>query len=164
MADVTCLTPSGYWSSGLNPNSSNFGHTTCTGGYSPGYWKQDHHGWPAGIDRATFMFATAFPMAKAGGCPAAKATSNGATPPPASSYDCVRLDDILAPMEFDAENFGMHMAATYLNIRAGRITFLTVESLRQIWRDIMSQGVYHPTAGVTWTRTDVVKYLKATMI
>jgi hypothetical protein len=183
----TSLSPSGYWSSGLNPATSHRGQETAQGGRSPGYWKQDQHSWPAGMDPQTYLFATAFPSAASmAACPApAKAApadstkdnnghghnghhgngNNNDSPPAPTSYACALLSDMLEHQDFDKENLGMHMAATYLNIQAGLITFLTIPELRQMWDDVSSaSGVFHPTAGVNWYRADVVKYLQATMI
>lgn len=72
---------------------------------------------------------------------------------------------MLSAQDFDKESLGMYMAATYLNIQAGLVTFLTVPNLRQMWDDVSPEGgVFHPTAGVDWYRKDVVNYLQATMI
>jgi hypothetical protein len=169
------LTPSGYWSNGLNPATSHRGQENFQGGRSPGYWKQEKHSWPFGMDPQTYMFAMAFPNTTSlTACTAPSTTAvgkpgkpgkGGSEPAPApTSYACALLFDMLSHQDFDANNLGMHMAATYLNIQAGLIKFLTVADLRNIWDDISpSGGVYHPTAGVNWTRADVVTYLQSTM-
>jgi len=156
---VTCLSPSGYLSGGLN---SHYGSTACGGGYSPGYWK--NHAWPAGIDRTKFRFTDAFPMPVGKQC----LSSTGVQQPASNtSYGCALLDDVIsrpsASKSYDADRLGMHMAATYLNIRAGYVKFLTVEKLQEIWREVTMNTVYQPTAGVTWSRAQLVAYLKATM-
>lgn len=170
----SCLSPSGYWSNGLNPANSHYGsQQACQGGRSPGYWKQSLNAWPAGIDPTKFMFVSAFPMPNGGACAASSASASGTggttttstttTDAGPTSYECALLCDMLSHQGFDGNNFGMHMAATFLNIQAGLIDFLTVPALRDIWNDVMSTGIYHPTAGVDWTRGDVVAYLQSTM-
>jgi hypothetical protein len=69
---------------------------------------------------------------------------------PVPSYQCALLDEV-------------HMAATYLNICAGHIDFLTVDRLQEIWVEVSTTGVYKPTAGVTWSREELKEYFKATM-
>jgi len=162
----TCLTPSGFWSSGLNPANSHYGHETCAGGRSPGYWKQAKHQWPGGLDPAKTPFTFAFPMVGGAACPAPAKNASGTTtaPPAPTSYECALLLDMLSHQGFDKNNLGMHMAAAFLNASAGLTPFLTVADLRQIWNEVSQPGgIYHPTAGVDWTRADVVKYLQATM-
>lgn len=82
---------------------------------------------------------------------------------PVPSYQCALLDEVLSPQSYDDNNLGMHMAATYLNICAGYVTFMTVETLQQIWGEVVTTGFYKPTAGVTWSRGELTDYLKATM-
>lgn len=171
----TCLTPSGFWSSGLNPASSHYGHETCSGGRLPQHWLECKTSWPGHIDAEKFLFTAAFPMAgRAAGCPAPsknkdswenrwKNKDDNSRPAP-TSYECALLLDMLSQQGFDSQGLGMYMAATYLNIQAGYVTFLTVAQLRAIWNDVSPPGgVFHPTAGVDWGRADVVKYLMATM-
>jgi hypothetical protein len=165
----TSLTPSGYWSNGLNPAISHRGQQQAQGGRSPGYWKQGQHSWPGGMDPAKFMFSSAFPStASFAACPAPAAGStkgNKFNPTPPTSYGCALLYEMLSHQDFDKENLGMHMAATFLNIQAGLVKFITIPQLRQMWDDVSpAGGVFHPTAGVNWYRADVVKYLQATMI
>lgn len=156
---VTCLSPSGYLSSGLQ---SHYNGAACAGGYSPGYWK--NHSWPRGIDRATFLFRSAFPMAAGSEC----VSKNGvSTTSSNTSYGCALLDDVISRQSesasYDANRLGAHMAATYLNIVAGYVTFITLDKLQTMWHEVTSTGVYKPTAGVTWSREQLVDYLKATM-
>jgi len=54
-------------------------------------------------------------------------------------------------------------AATLLNIRGGRIPpeILTEVKLIGMWNDWRDSGEFQPTAGVTWTATDIVTYLRS---
>ena len=83
--------------------------------------------------------------------------------PSDSRYFAVTLGDILVPKRWDRNGLGRHMVATYLNIMSGKINFLTVTALQNIWNDLTRRGTYSPTAGVKWYADDVVDYLKGTM-
>jgi hypothetical protein len=41
----------------------------------------------------------------------------------------------------------MHAIATYLNIKSGKINFLSVETLLNMWYEVQTKGYYSPTAG-----------------
>jgi hypothetical protein len=176
LANPVCATPSGYLSGGLH--NSHYGPQTCNGGYSPGYWKQKTRTWPDGLDRNTLAFTAVFPLA--GGCQTTpvsepkdytggnakglnKDKGKPEKPAPVQSYQCALLEDVLSHQPFDANNLGMHMAATYLNICAGYIDFMKVEDLQRIWTEVSTTGVYQPTAGITWSREELKEYFKATM-
>jgi hypothetical protein len=91
---------------------------------------------------------------------------NDTTPSPAtpvSSYQCALLQDVLSPQPFDDSELGRYMAATYLNICAGNIDFLTEDVLRRIWDEVAKKGVYEPTAGVIWSRMQLRQYFESTM-
>jgi hypothetical protein len=66
---------------------------------------------------------------------------------------------LLTHQSFDQNNLAMHTIAAYLNILSGRVSFLSVETLQSMWSEVTTTGVYNPTAGVTWTRDQVAKYL-----
>lgn len=132
-----------------------------------------------GLDRTTLAFTAVFPTA--GKCqttivPEAKDYTGGnakgpkktdgpapGTTVPVPSYECALLEDVLSHQPYDPNNLGMHMAATYLNICAGYITFMKPEDLQRIWVEVSTTGVYQPTAGVTWSREELKEYFKATM-
>ena len=116
-------------------------------GVSPGYWK-GHTGWPSPCTTST-KFNSVFYCAGLN-----KNTYGAAT---------TTFGLILNHQDFDSCNLGMHMAATYLNIKSGRIGFLTVTALQKIWYDWQRYGYYSPTAGVQWDATRIVTYLTGTM-
>ena len=139
MAVDVCTAPSGSLSGGLQSRQP--GVVVACEGRSPGYWK-NHGSWPC--DRA-LTFGSIF-----------SCSSN-------SPYHSCKLVDMLVPKRWDRNGLGRHMVATYLNIRSGKISFLTIPALQAIWNDLSRRGVYHPTAGVNWYADDVVGYLKGTM-
>jgi hypothetical protein len=148
MTPATCKSPSGSLSGGLN---SHYGSTApACNGLSPGYWK-NHSGWPCS---RTAMFAAIFYVpGSINSCDLSKT---------ATSYLCVTLEDILESKGFDTYNLGMHMAATYLNILSGKIGFLSVDTLKNMWYEVRTTGRYSPAAGVYWTAEEVKKYLEKT--
>jgi hypothetical protein len=148
MTPLMCKSPSGSLSGGLN---SHYGSTApACSGLSPGYWK-NHSGWPCS---RTAMFAAVFYVpGNINTCDLSKT---------ATSYLCVTLEDILTKKSFDTNNLGMHMVATYLNILSGKIGFLSVDTLKNMWYEVVTTGQYSPTAGVYWTRSQVKKYLEST--
>jgi hypothetical protein len=89
--------------------------------------------------------------------------ANGVTMVPVPSYQCALMDEVLTRQSYDANELGMYMAATYLNIRANYVTFLTPEALQEIWVEVSTSGVYRPTAGVIWSREELKDYFKSTM-
>lgn len=139
MAVDICTAPSGSLSGGLQ--SQKPGAVAACEGRSPGYWK-NHDGWPC--DRA-MKFGAVFSCSSS------------------SPYNECSLGDMLEPKRWDTNGLGRHMVATYLNIRSGKIGFLTVPGLQGIWNDLSRRGAHAPTAGVNWYADDVVDYLKGTM-
>jgi hypothetical protein len=56
----------------------------------------------------------------------------------------------------------MHAIATYLNIRSGKISFLSIETLLNMWYQVQTLGYYSPVDGVKWNAEQVKNYLQAT--
>jgi hypothetical protein len=148
MGPMVCKSPSGALSGGL---SSHYGPEPVCQGRSPGYWKNHTEAWPIPI--AT-MFADVFYVA---------GSKQSCTPETKDkSYLCSTLLNILEPQSFDQYNLGMHAVATYLNIKSGKINFLSVETLLNMWYEVQTKGFYSPTAGVQWNPEQVKNYLEAT--
>lgn len=139
-----CRSPSGSLSGGL---SSHYGTAPVCKGLSPGYWK-NHDNWP--IPRTT-MFASVFSVP-------GDYTKCDLTKTP-TSYLCANMLTLLTHQSFDQNNLAMQTIAAYLNILSGRISFLSLETLQAMWREVTTTGYYNPTAGVTWTRVQVARYL-----
>jgi hypothetical protein len=148
MSPMICKSPSGALSGGL---SSHYGPAPVCQGLSPGYWKNHPDAWSIPLDT---MFADVFYVA--GDKASCTAETRNA------SYLCSTMMNILEPQGFDQYNLGMHAVATYLNIRSGKISFLTVEALVNMWFELQTKGYYSPTAGVQWTAEQVKNYLQAT--
>ena len=154
MAAIVCATPSGHASalvSARNPDA-----TSCSG-LSPGVWYQStqprgkhgnipgHVKWPTGITPDT-KFGKIFTTSK---------TIGGYT-----------FEQVLSSNDpgVDPDNLGAHLAAAYLNVLSGRSTFQNEVMLVNIWNELQTYNVFHPTAGVDWHARDVVEYLKSTML
>jgi hypothetical protein len=141
MATTVCASPSQSLSL---THSGRPGQVVACSGRSPGYWK-NNTAWPGGCNRDTTLYGQVF-----------SCTYD-------AQYGNTKMVDMLAPCGFDKYELGAHMAATYLNVLAGLISFLTLQDVKDIWYEVSSTGVYKPTAGVTWSKEDLVTYLKKTM-
>ena len=65
----------------------------------------------------------------------------------------------------DEANLGAHCVAALLNAASGRTgDVLTVEKVKTMWSECQIKGYFEPTAGVKWSPTQVVAYLKTTMV
>lgn len=148
MSPMICKSPSGALSGGL---SSHYGPEPVCMGLSPGYWKNHTGAWPIPVNT---LFANVFYV------PGNKATCTPKTRN--TNYLCSTMLNLLTSQSFDKYNLAMHAIATYLNIRSGKINFLTVETLLNMWYEVQTKGFYSPTAGVKWTPEQVKNYLQAT--
>jgi hypothetical protein len=140
MAPLVCTSPSAALSTGLQ---SNYGNKpkNCAG-KSPGYWK-NHGGWPVPSDtQFNAVFNCSF--------------KNDST------YGSSTLLEIVSGRDFDKYNLGMHLVVTYLNVRSGRIGFLSERTLLQMWSELQSAGVYQPAKGVFWSAEQTKRYLEST--
>lgn len=63
----------------------------------------------------------------------------------------------------DMNALGRYIVAALLNARAGRTPVLNETGVRNMWNDLVNRGYYEPTAGIRWTSTEIVAYLKTTM-
>lgn len=139
MAALVCKSPSGALSGNLNSQRPD---VVCNG-VSPGFWKNHPQEWPAEVKK-TDRFSKFFPC-------------HGVL----SGVSCM---DILSHQAADANNVGMHIMATYLNVCSGRITFLTRQAVVDMWTKYSNHGTYTPTSGATpWSGQELVVYLTSTM-
>ena len=58
---------------------------------------------------------------------------------------------------------GRYVVAAILNARSGRTPVLDESSVRNMWNDLVNRGYYEPTAGVRWSASDIVAYIRTTM-
>jgi hypothetical protein len=147
MSPMICKSPSGALSGGL---SSHYGPEPVCQGLSPGYWKNHTSAWPI---PTTTMFAAVFSAGDPRSCSADTKGKN---------YTCSTMLNLLTPQHFDQYKLAMHAVATYLNIKSGKINFLSVETLLSMWSEVQAKGYYEPTAGVKWSAEQVKNYLQAT--
>ncbi len=133
-----CKSPSGF----LSGNLSTHGAPPICEGRSPGYWKT-RTSWPI-ANRTTCLFSSVFTCA------------------PGSPYSSVTMLDLLSHQDFDSNNLGMHLVATYLNAMEGLTPFLAVERIVSMFTEWQATGYFSPTAGVTWNAAQIVDYLQQT--
>ena len=62
-----------------------------------------------------------------------------------------------------ADGVGPYFVAALLNARSGRTPVLTETNIRQMWNDVVNLGYYEPAAGIRWTASNVVTYIKTTI-
>jgi hypothetical protein len=148
MSPMVCKSPSGALSGGL---SSHYGPAPVCQGRSPGYWKNHTSSWPVPIGT---WFADVFYVAGNRRYCTVKQKN--------TSYLCSTMLNLVSPQSFDKYNLAMHAIATYLNIKSGKINFLSVDTLLAMWADVQIKGYYSPTAGVKWNAEQVKNYLQAT--
>lgn len=139
--DFSCVSASAALSSGLSSNNADDELLACEG-RSPGYWK-NHGGWPV---PTTTLFGDVY------SCSAATA----------GTYGSATLMSLLDKCDFDKSNLGMHMTAAYLNVKSGKIGFLSERTLVQMWRELQNSGHYEPARGVFWDVETTKKYLEST--
>lgn len=142
MAQTMCASPSQSLSKW---KSTHVGEPLQCAGLSPGYWEKTFHSWPSPLDRDTLTFGAMFDC--------------GAR----ADYRDILVQTLLSPQKFDTNNIGRHFAATFLNIKDKKISFLTIEGLQHMWFEYMTTMSYRPTAGVVWDGPKIVAYLQSTM-
>lgn len=62
-----------------------------------------------------------------------------------------------------ADSLGRYIVAALLNARSGRTPMLTEMQVRNMWNDLVNRGYYEPTAGIRWSASQIVAYLKTTI-
>lgn len=146
MAQVLCKSMSSMLSGNL---SANHIHVECAG-RSPGYWKNRPSAWNGALTIPSTKFQDLF------GTSSRTSALNG--------YTCMEVVTANAfPREKDPDNVAMHIMATWLNVRSGKISFLTENQVRAVWNSYSANGIYQPAAGVIWNGYQIVDYLKKTM-
>lgn len=133
---LVCKSPSGF----LSGNASSHGTPPICQGRSPGYWKE-HSYWPISTDT---KFSRVFPCSSS------------------SDYATITMRKLLEHQDFDKNNLGMHLVAAYLNALSGWTPFLTTEMILAMFTEWQVDGTFSPTAGVNWTGSEIVDYLKQT--
>lgn len=138
--DFKCVSASAALSGSLSSNKED--QLLACQGRSPGYWK-NHGGWP--VPTKT-LFGDVF-------------SCSGRT---AGTYGATTLLALLNKCDFDKSNLGMHMTAAYLNVKSGKIGFLSERTLQQMWRELQISGHYEPARGVFWDIETTKGYLEST--
>lgn len=136
-----CVAPSAALSSGADSTYTK-GRVTCAG-RGPDYWCRMSHYWPCSRN---IKFGELF-HCKGGN----------------TKYANVKLVDILGQDKYEGF-IGRHLAATYLNILTGKISFLNERTLDTMWSELQTTGLYRPAPKVYWPAQVVRLYLEATYL
>lgn len=143
-----CVSASGAASANLSFHSD---HLVACQGRSPGFWKTHPEAWPAAQTKTDAKFSALF-------------ITNTSRTTALSPYTCMQVVTANAfSRSKDPDNVAMHIMATLLNVRSGRIGFLTEISVLAIWNAYAKNGTYQPTVGVNWNGFQIVSYLQKTM-
>jgi hypothetical protein len=145
MATLVCTSPSGACSGNL----SKHGNTAACAGVKPDYWKDHHLAWNGAGTNGNSAFHSTFQTTWR--CSAL------------NSYTCFDVIDPDRCGNADPYGVARHIMATLLNVRSGKIGFLTEGQVMEIWNEYANSGVYKPTATVTWNASQIVAYLSSTM-
>jgi hypothetical protein len=141
MASVACLSPSASASINLTHSRPGRSGDVCAG-LTPGYWKNaaDNHGnFTAQNNRFDSVYILGFtPETMEGVCK-------------------------LGGGSVDPQELGSHLAAAWCNLAMGWVplSVLSLLDLQIMWAQ--RDTGYHPVPGVTWSRAQIVTYLKTTM-
>lgn len=139
--DFACVSDSAALSGGLDSNKADSGFVVCEG-RSPGYWK-NHGGWPV---PPSMLFSSVF------NCPNTFS----------STYGSATLLAMVEGCDFDKQNIGKHLTAAYLNVKSGKIGFLSEDTLKQMWYQLRNTGHYQPVRNVFWDVEKTKEYLEGT--
>ena len=147
-ASALCVSASGAASANLSYHSD---HLVRCDGLSPGFWKNHADAWVGANTSPDTKYLALW-------------SSRPSQSAPLSPYTCMQvLEPQAVANGADPNNVAMHIMATLLNVRSGRISFLTENQVRAIWFSYSQSGTYQPSAGITWNGTQIVDYLKKTM-
>ncbi len=159
MAVVNCKSPSGNASA----NKSAPGGAILCSGQLPSYWKLNTTTWPASYLKGTCTTAPTCNLTTSwtGGTlfnSVFNCSLNG------SIYNGLTMMQVMwMPLGADPSSLGDHMVAALLNASSGLTPVLTQLQVIAIFNEWNLTGVYHPTAGVTWSAAQIVSYLQSTM-
>ena len=140
MGPMVCFSPSAGYSGKLGKLSSNYNKNVTCNGKPPEYW--DHSSWPCPKSR---KFSSVFPCSSHN----------------QSTYGSKTLLEIVKGCSFDNTGLAKELVAAYLNVLSGRITFLSVKTITDMWRQLQ-QGHYKPAPNAYWTAAQTTAYLKLT--
>lgn len=138
--DMVCKAPSGAVSTGLK--STKGPKSTCQG-WPPSAWCLVGHYWPCS-DKIAF-----------------DSIFRCTTTATQRTYGRVSLMDVLKGKSWDNYGLGAQLAAAYLNVMTRKITFLTEEDVRDMWRQIQ-RGLYQASPEVPWNAKQLAHYLDST--
>jgi hypothetical protein len=138
--DFKCVSASAALTAGLNSNTPD--NAVACEGRSPGYWK-NHGGWPVSTTaRFCDIFGYAGSLDK--------------------RFSSVTLLDLLKGCDFDKSKLGMHITASYLNVKSGKIGYLSERTLKEMWYQLVHFKRYEPARGVFWDLETTKRYLEST--
>lgn len=137
MATLVCASPSRNMSTMA---SARPGQTVACSGIGPLAWSKNG-GWPCSTSAC---FGQIFPCGN---------NSYGSTP--LMTILCNTATD-------DTSKFGAALVATYMNVKSGKISFLSQEDVVSMFTEIQGSYQYKPTATTTWSMSQLTAYLQST--
>jgi hypothetical protein len=154
---LSCTSPSGMRSSNLSRNHQ---HVPCAG-RSSGFWAEHPEAWPGAQTSTDAQFNAVFTTGTFRTTLLAPYTMMEVLKPKDIKQDKVKGQ---GTVDADPDNVAKHIVATLLNVRSGRIGFLTENQVTGIWNSYALDGTYQPVAGETWNGAQIADYLQKTMV
>jgi|SRR6185437_9078480 len=153
LGQTVCLSPS--MSMSMNPSGKKASFV-CTG-LTPEQWKARAGQWPSPYCGTATHYAL-------GGVPATQyhCPTTGLGGRVYGNLTMLQVIDFTQGGR-DMNALGRYIVAAMLNARSGRTPVLNETGVRNMWNDLINRGYYEPTAGIRWTSTEIVTYLKTTM-
>ncbi|QYF95052.1 hypothetical protein KY495_07795 [Massilia sp. PAMC28688] len=139
LADMVCKSPSNALSGDLNSHSPK---TTCDG-RSPDWWLKNQSAWPSEV-KPNDVFWKHFRSAR-------QPLAN------------LSVEHVLKRHGSDKDGVAMHIMATYLNVLSGRISFLTQQSVLDMFARYDRHRSYRVADGAReWSGAELADYLAGT--
>lgn len=158
-ASVTCASPSGTLSGDLYHSRETSGEVVC-GGVSPTFYKTNLASWQQYHD---VMFGSEGMFYCTGKNKASPAELSKPRARQKRTYSNTTLLEFMNRQEFDRNQIGTQFTTVWLNIKLGKINFLTLGDLQKIWNEYQLTGFYQPSAGSPkWNAAQLTRYLEKT--
>ena len=173
-----CQSPSGFQSG----NVSSHGTPVTCSGLTPGYWGNHPEVWPKPTyDPGTCCITTTTTRrgktTTTKTCSSTTVSTNSADWTGGTAFSQVfnctgnaviyfkysMMQVIWLKGDEDPYQLGAHIVAAILNAKTGKTPVLTEQAVKDMFNEWAAKGYYEPTAGVQWSASDIVAYLKTTM-
>jgi hypothetical protein len=155
----------------MNANTSHTHNCSLAAGLSPEQWKQQAPNWPtpytvsAGVSPKTSQSAATSPMTTSNLSEGTlfHSSTTGLSGRVFGDLTMFQVINIGEGQE-SIRGLGRYVVAALLNARAGRTRMLTETNARNMWNDLLSRGYYEPTAGIRWGASEIIAYIRTTIV